>query len=337
MLAIHPIAAHTVLAAVLLSACGERGPATAGLSAILPSVQSVPEITRGASSVPRSEGRVPSLSAAPDQFLQVGDVTIRYRVIGDGPPMLLLHGYTDRVEMWSGPADSLARSHRVIVPDLRGFGKSTVPTRLDQYGKAMMWDLVALLNDLAVPRAHVVGYSMGGLLAAHLALDVPDRVASVTLVAGALFADSAEAYRDVAVWADTIEAGRGLAPFFRWALPTFPASAVHELSEQLMADNATDALVLALRAFPQMPLNWERVRNARVPAVMVVGSDDPLKPRSRALAERWPGAQYIEAPQANHGDIHLASETLQAIRHAVTQADPADSAPSRTPRKIGGT
>lgn len=311
---------------LLLTACGERGPASASLSAIMPSVESIPVVDERKTA--GFDGAVArTLADAPDRFLHVGNVTIRYRVIGEGPPVLLLHGYTDRVEMWVGPADSLARAHQVIVPDLRGFGKSSVPKRVEDYGKAMMWDLVALLDDLSIPRVHVAGYSMGGLLAAHLALEVPERVASVTLVAGALYVDSAEAQREVAVWADSIEAGRGLAPFFEWILPTFSKKDVAEVAEQLQADNTYDALVLSLRSFPQMPLSLQRVRATRVPAILVIGSDDPLTKLSRRMAGEWPHATYIEVPGANHADIHLAAGTLKALRQSIARSGPAGMRP----------
>jgi hypothetical protein len=62
-----------------------------------------------------------TLVDASDQFFVSDGASIRFRVIGDGEPVVLLHGYTDRIEMWAGTADSLAQEFRVIVPDLRGF------------------------------------------------------------------------------------------------------------------------------------------------------------------------------------------------------------------------
>ena len=78
---------------------------------------------------------VQPLLEAPDRFFTSNGVSIRYRVIGEGEPMLLLHGYTDRLEMWAGTADSLARDFRVIVPDLRGSGLSTKFGDPAQYGR----------------------------------------------------------------------------------------------------------------------------------------------------------------------------------------------------------
>src|SRR6185503_5990132 len=80
------------------------------------------------------------LVEAPDRFYTNQGVTIRYRVIGEGEPVLLVHGYTDRVEMWAGTADSLARDFRVIVPDWRGSGLSTKFADPAQYGRQMVTD-----------------------------------------------------------------------------------------------------------------------------------------------------------------------------------------------------
>ena len=117
--------------------------------------------TRGdARQVNTGQAVVQPLLEAPDRFFTSNGVSIRYRVIGEGPPMLLLHGYTDRLEMWAGTADSLARDFRVIVPDLRGSGLSTKFGDPAQYGGKLMDDLVGLLDHLWIREVHVVGYSM---------------------------------------------------------------------------------------------------------------------------------------------------------------------------------
>jgi len=261
------------------------------------------------------------LSQAPDQFLQVGEVTIRYRVIGAGPPLVLLHGYTDRVEMWNGTADSLAGSHTVIVPDIRGFGRSSKPGQVSCYGAAMYTDVLALLDDLELGQVHVVGYSMGGLLAAQLALHAPDRVVAATLVAGAFWNDSATAARELLPFASDIEQGRGLQPFMRWILPTWPDTTLAPISLQAWVDNDREALAAVARALPGLTLDWALVQQSRVPVLAVIGTADPLLVHSRRLVSRWPGARMVEVPGGDHVDITSLTATVEAIRHTASSAE----------------
>jgi haloacetate dehalogenase len=116
----------------------------------------------------------------------VGDVSLRVRVGGTGPPLLLLHGYPETHLMWGGIAADLAREFTVVAPDLRGYGGSskppTVPTH-ETYGKrAMAADGVALMQQLGFDRFDVAGHDRGGRAAYRMALDFPEAVRRLTVM-----------------------------------------------------------------------------------------------------------------------------------------------------------
>lgn len=255
-----------------------------------------------------------ALADAADRFYTANGVTIRYRVIGAGEPLVLLHGYTDAVEMWAGPADSLARDFRVIVPDLRGFGKSTKFGDAEQYGLKMADDVIGLLDELHVRSAHVMGYSMGAVLAANLALDHPTRVRSATFVAGAFWPDSVEAARVLAPFVTALERGQGLGPFFRWILPTWSDSARGTIVPPLEAANDSASLVASLRALPKLMIDTARAARSHVPTAAVVSVKDPVLPLSRLNARHWPGIRHVEIPTHDHADIFLAPQVVAEFR-----------------------
>lgn len=269
-----------------------------------------------------------SLANAPDRFLERDGVTIRYRVIGpdSGTPLLLLHGYTDRLEMWNGTADSLARDHRVIVPDWRGFGRSVPTDSTVPYGHAMVDDQFALLDALGLRQVHLVGYSGGGLISANMALRDASRIASATFVAGAFFEDSAETARLLQPYIAALDTEEGLIPFFRYILPTWPDSSLIPAAKQYFADNDRTALVRAAQGFASLALDWNKVRQSNVPAVVVVGSRDGVRDLSQRMAARWPGVRYLEAQGSDHADITLMPKTLEAVRLAVSSATKATTA-----------
>jgi pimeloyl-ACP methyl ester carboxylesterase len=267
------------------------------------------------SATPRAQEAAPAtLLSSPDRFFTAGDVTLRYRELGAGQPVLLIHGYSDRVEMWAGPADSLARTHRVIVPDVRGFGRSTRFADPERYGASMVDDLLALLDHLGVERVHVIGYSMGGLLAAQLAAREPSRTASATLVAGAFYRDSADAKRVLSPYADSLATGHGLVPFMRWIVPLMEDQTLRSITADVMTYNETPALIAVLRSIPSIGVSWDDVERSTVPMAAVVGPEDPLFEHSRRIVSHWPGSRLLEARGADHITVTNTPEMLAAFR-----------------------
>jgi esterase len=97
-----------------------------------------------------------------------------------GPPILLLHGLLGSSANWHGIAWRLAGAHRVLVPDLRGHGRTPAGDGISY--PAMAADLAHLLDDRSIERATVIGHSMGGKAAMWLALTAPERVTALGVV-----------------------------------------------------------------------------------------------------------------------------------------------------------
>ena len=112
-----------------------------------------------------------------------GGVEIVYDDHGpaDGPPVILLHGFPDSSRLWRHQVASLtAAGHRVLTPDLRGFGRSGRPEAVDAYNLLVIaTDVVAVLDDAGVETARVVGHDWGAALAWAVATMAPDRVERV--------------------------------------------------------------------------------------------------------------------------------------------------------------
>ena len=129
-----------------------------------------PEITRS--------GRV-TLST-----LNANGVKIACFVASEGEPVVLVHGWLSSAGInWMPPGTGalLAKDFQVIALDVRGHGLSDTPTNEDAYGMELVEDIVRLLDDLKIKKAHIVGYSMGGVIAWNFIARHPDRVLSGTL------------------------------------------------------------------------------------------------------------------------------------------------------------
>ena len=110
----------------------------------------------------------------------VGETTIFLRRSGDGPPLLLLHGFPETHLMWHRVAPVLARDFTVICPDLRGYGSSGKPSSTSDhapYAKAAMArDMIAMMEQQGFRRFAIAGHDRGGRVAYRLAIDHPGRV-----------------------------------------------------------------------------------------------------------------------------------------------------------------
>ena len=116
--------------------------------------------------------------AASERRLDVNGVALHVAVAGEGPPVLLLHGFPDDGRLWRHQMAALVEAgHQVVVPDLRGFGESDRPEAVEDYSLlVLVGDMVALLDALGIGPVSVVGHDWGAALAWALAAFVPDRV-----------------------------------------------------------------------------------------------------------------------------------------------------------------
>ncbi|MBP0482747.1 alpha/beta fold hydrolase [Sagittula salina] len=102
---------------------------------------------------------------------------------GNGPPLVLLHGFPQTRAMWAGLAPALAERFTVVAPDLRGYGESGKPPGVENYSfRAMAADVLSLMDHLGHRDFHLVGHDRGARCAHRLALDAPERVRTLTLM-----------------------------------------------------------------------------------------------------------------------------------------------------------
>lgn len=122
-------------------------------------------------------------SAVRENSARIGDLVQYYRTVGQGPPLLLIHGLTNTWRIWSPYIDALAEKHQLIIPDLRGHGDTKNPaSTLTQ--KQVARDMLALLDNLGVKQVQLVGYSFGGNVALRMAAIQPERVEAMIVIAG---------------------------------------------------------------------------------------------------------------------------------------------------------
>ncbi|MDB5464534.1 MAG: Alpha/beta hydrolase, partial [Phenylobacterium sp.] len=118
--------------------------------------------------------------------IDLGEVSLRVRHGGSGPPLLLLHGYPETHVMWAQVAGDLARDFTVIAPDLRGYGRSSKPATTDDHEpyskRAMGRDALALMQHFGFGRFDLAGHDRGGRVGYRLALDHPEAIRRLSIL-----------------------------------------------------------------------------------------------------------------------------------------------------------
>ncbi len=132
-------------------------------------------------------GQIPAKAAtekAGVHYFDSGGVKIAYLEQGQGEPVILIHGALASSDInWVKPGimAALARNYRTIALDLRGHGQSDKPYDPQAYGRALVEDVVRLMDHLKIARAHFLGYSLGSLVLFKLIVDHPQRIASASM------------------------------------------------------------------------------------------------------------------------------------------------------------
>ena len=115
------------------------------------------------------------------QTVRVNGIEMYYEEQGTGEPLIVLHGFFGCGQVWQPIADSLAAHYRLIVPDLRGHGRSTNPSGTFAHRQSAS-DILVLLDSLGVERFKGIGFSSGGMTLLHAATQAPERVEAMVLI-----------------------------------------------------------------------------------------------------------------------------------------------------------
>lgn len=271
-------------------------------------------------------------AAAQDRFFDSGGVRIRYFDVGSGTPVLLIHGFTadlERAWIETGILPDLARDYRVIAFDLRGHGKSGKPHEPGAYDEPGL-DAIRLMDNLKIEKAHVVGYSLGGIIAAKLLVTHPGRFLSAVL-GGAAYRRSQSERSDRAAddAAREIEENGVYRALLVSTAPTdeppLTEETIRRRSKEILERNDGRAHAALMRARRALVVTDFEISKIRVPSLAVVGAADPALPRVKAMQALWPGLEVKVLQGATHPTVHprglpRRAEFREAIRRHIARA-----------------
>jgi pimeloyl-ACP methyl ester carboxylesterase len=226
--------------------------------------------------------------------LDRGGVNIHYEVHGDGPAILLTHGYSSTAEMWAGQIAPLSANHTLILWDMRGHGRTDSPDDVSLYSEeATVADMAALLDHVGAKDAVVGGLSLGGYMSLAFHAIHPERVRALLII------DTGPGFKNDAAREDWNVYARKSAD--RYEREGFGTS---KSPERVLAHHRTPK-GLALAGRGMLTQRDARVINSlpdiRVPSLVVVGANDTGFLKAADYMEaKIPGAQKIVIPDAGH-------------------------------------
>jgi 3-oxoadipate enol-lactonase len=236
-----------------------------------------------------------------------GDTEIFYEVLGNGPPVVLLHPFPANHELWKPAAQAVVSRYRVILPDLRGHGDSGMgegPATMENHAA----DLARILDHEEVGRAPFVGVSIGGYVLFEFWRKYRARVEALVLCNTKAQADTPEA-RAARLQTATDVMERGTEPFFESMLPKLlgktTCSARPDLVEgalRMMRKMSPEDVALVQRGMAERQDSVETLKTINVPTMVVTGDEDILTGKEEAefMRQHIAGSQLKVIAKAGH-------------------------------------
>lgn len=247
---------------------------------------------------------MPSISS---HSVKSGDAQIFYRVLGDGPPVVLLHPFPANYELWLPVAEALASRYRIILPDLRGHGDSEVgdgPATMEKHAV----DIVHVMDDADVGRAPLIGVSIGGYALFEFWRRYRGRAAALGLVNTKADADSAEA-RSARLQAANNVLENGTETFFQSMIARLLGKTTRETRPDLvdgalrmLRKMSPEDVAQVQRGMADRPDSIDSLKTINVRTLIVTGEEDILTGVNEAevMHRHISGSLLRVVPKAGH-------------------------------------
>ena len=270
----------------------------------------------------------------------VNGLKLHYRDTGgDGPPIVLVHGFTGNARNWALTVPALREKFRVISPDHRGHGLSHKPKEIEAYQlDALADDLYGILQHLGVEHCYLAGHSMGGMVSQLLVLDHPELVRALVLVDTA--AEIPQALRakeryEARQRLVRIAEERGMEAVFEEHLKAETDPRVLEnpqfvsvWREQFLM-TSREAYIGGAHGMASRRSVVPRLKEIAVPTLVVCGENDaPFLEASHVMHDAIPGSELVIIPGAGHTP-QIETPAAMGRRSSLSTVSPGTRAPGR--------
>ncbi len=233
--------------------------------------------------------------------IKVNDININYEIHGEGEPLVMIRGYSSSLKMWLFQVPDFSKEFEFVLFDNRGAGETDKPDT--PYSIRMFADdTIGLMDALEIDSAHILGISMGGMIAQEIALNHPERIKKLILCATTVGAKGVNASLEI-VSMIVRDPSMSEEEFYKRMVPVITTKEILENKKDLVekvfrmyVENAAPEYanrrqIEAIMFFD----SYDLIQRINAPTLVLHGEDDVLVPpdNARILAERIPNANLV--------------------------------------------
>ncbi len=252
-------------------------------------------------------------------FFDSAGCKIHYTIEGNGPPLILIHGYAVNADInwrWNGIISKLRKHFTTIALDLRGHGLSEKPSKPGSYGIEMAKDVIRLMDHLKIEKAYIMGYSMGGFITLKLVTMYPERIIKAVVGGAGYEKPEGDNIKILMELVQSLESGKGYAPLIKTLEPERkepPAwkLKITDFGLNMLAES--QAMANVMKQFPEMEVTEEQLKNNQVPVLAIVGTKDPLKVGTTEMEKYLNNARYIYLEGRDHMTAMMGSKFYKPV------------------------
>jgi pimeloyl-ACP methyl ester carboxylesterase len=233
-----------------------------------------------------------------NQYVESGGVSIRYVELGSGELVIAIHGYSSNSDSWLERVSSLAENYRLILFDQRGHGLSDKPHTVSEYGREMGHDVIRLMDHLHIPKAHILGYSLGVAPIAMVITENESRFISAVFGGGS------------AIW----EWGSARDLLNQHSYERFLNTSRRQVFSSSVEGQDSIALANLRLGEKQLVVSKQSLSNLSIPILAIVGSEDPALEAVENFTSTFPAIELIVIDGGTHLSAPEHIEFLESIQ-----------------------
>jgi pimeloyl-ACP methyl ester carboxylesterase len=233
-----------------------------------------------------------------NQYFESEGVKIRYFELGSGEPVIAIHGYASSSDAWLESVTSLAENYRLILFDQRGHGLSDKPHTVSEYGREMGHDVIRLMDHLNIPKAHILGYSLGIAPIGMAITENESRFISAVFGGGA------------AIW----EWGDAKDLLNQRRYERFLNTSRRQSLGPGMEDQDSIALANLRLGEKELVVSKQSLSSIIVPILAIVGSEDPALKAVENFKSTFPAIELIVIEGGTHLSVPEHLEFVESIQ-----------------------
>ncbi len=276
--------------------------------------------------LPKFQNKGSVIDNVPLQKVKVGDIDIAYKQIGQGPPILLISGSGNVMDVWPTHfLQELSKDHKVLIFDNRGVGNTTSGIKAFSI-KQFANDTAGLLNALKLQQTDVLGFSMGSFVAQQLVLTYPDKVNRLILYGASCGGQEGTSQSPQVVKTLSDFVNNQTEDETSFLEVTFPIKWIKENPNLLDTIPKSPEIILSTTLKKQFEINenwlsknWtgvcDQLQKMTKPTLIITGTEDQAIPpiNSLVLVDKIPGAWLVQIKDAGHGLMYQYPETFTNI------------------------